>query len=68
VFGDIAAHFCTYAKAGTLDGNPFVGRGTKSLQLVRTRSGWKISAVAWDDERDGVTWPSNDPRPDAEGR
>jgi hypothetical protein len=54
VFGDIAAHFCGYAKAGTQDGERFTGRGMKSLQFVRTAAGWKISAVAWDDERHGV--------------
>jgi hypothetical protein len=55
VFGDIAHHFCSYAKSGVQDGTPFTGRGKKSLQFVRTPSGWKISAAAWDDERDGVT-------------
>lgn len=27
----------------------------KSLQFVRTGEGWRISAAAWDDEREGVT-------------
>ena len=26
----------------------------KTLQFVRTPAGWRISAVAWDDERDGL--------------
>jgi len=52
VFGDIAQHFCGYAKAGVQDGTPFTGRGMKSLQFVRTGAGWRISAAAWDDERD----------------
>ena len=51
VFGDIAQHFCSYAKAGVQDGTPFTGRGMKTLQLVRTSAGWRISALAWDDER-----------------
>ncbi len=55
VFGDIAHHFCSYAKSGVLDGEPLVGRGMKALQFVRTSNGWRISAVAWDDERDGLT-------------
>ena len=59
LFGDVAAHFCSYAKSGTLDGAPFTGRGMKSMQFVRTRDGWRISAVAWDDERDGVPWPAD---------
>ena len=54
IFGDIAQHFCSYAKAGVQDGTPFTGRGMKTLQFVRTPAGWRISAVAWDDERDGL--------------
>ena len=54
IFGDIAHHFGSYAKAGVQDGTPFTARGMKTLQLVRTSAGWRISAVAWDDERDGV--------------
>jgi hypothetical protein len=26
----------------------------KSIQLVRTAAGWRITAAAWDDERPGV--------------
>ncbi|MEV6601755.1 DUF4440 domain-containing protein [Actinoplanes sp. NPDC051346] len=55
VFGDIAQHFCGYAKSGSLDGVPFTARGMKTFQFVRTSAGWRISAVAWDDERDGLT-------------
>jgi hypothetical protein len=51
IFGDIAHYFGSYAKAGVQDGTPFEGRGMKSLQFVRTSAGWRISAVAWDDER-----------------
>lgn len=54
VFGDIAQHFCSYAKQGVQDGAPFTGRGMKTLQFVRTSAGWRISAAAWDDERDGL--------------
>ena len=55
VFGDIAHWFGAYAKKGVQDGEPFTGRGKKSLQFVRTAQGWRISAAAWDDERDGLT-------------
>jgi hypothetical protein len=62
VFGDIAQHFCSYAKAGVQHGTPFTGRGMKTLQFVRTPAGWRISAAAWDDERDGLAidpaWPT----------
>ncbi|HEX6871979.1 MAG TPA: DUF4440 domain-containing protein [Micromonosporaceae bacterium] len=54
VFGDIAQHFCGYAKAGVQDGTPFTARGMKTFQFVRTSAGWRISAAAWDDERDGL--------------
>lgn len=54
IFGDIAQHFGSYAKAGVQDGTPFTGRGMKTLQFVRTSAGWRISAAAWDDERDGL--------------
>ena len=57
VFGDIAHHFCGYEKAWVQDGVPFTGRGMKTMQLVRTPAGWRISAVAWDDEREGVELP-----------
>ncbi len=57
VFGDIAHHFGSYAKAWLQDGRPVTGRGMKTLQLVRMPAGWRISAVAWDDERDGLELP-----------
>ena len=57
VFGDIAHWFGSYAKEGVQDGTRFTGRGMKSLQLVRTGEGWRISAAAWDDERPGLTLP-----------
>jgi hypothetical protein len=52
IFGDIAQHWCGYAKSWTRDGTLFTGRGMKTLQFVRTSAGWRISAVAWDDERE----------------
>lgn len=55
VFGDIAQHMCSYAKRGVQDGVAFTGAGMKVLQLVRTPAGWRISALAWDDEREGLT-------------
>ncbi|AGL15497.1 DUF4440 domain-containing protein [Actinoplanes sp. N902-109] len=51
VYGDIAHRFCEYAKSGVQEGKPFTGRGGKTLQFVRTAAGWRISAVAWSDER-----------------
>jgi hypothetical protein len=55
LFGDIAHHFCSYAKEGVQAGEPLTGRGMKTMQLVRTAAGWRVSAVAWDDEREGLS-------------
>ncbi len=51
VYGDVAHHWCTYGKSWVEDGEQRTGAGAKSIQLVRTGTGWRISAVAWDDER-----------------
>jgi hypothetical protein len=51
--GNISQRICLYEKSGKLAGQPFRTRGVKTLQFVRTPKGWKIAAVAWDDERDG---------------
>lgn len=50
VFGDIAQVWCTYAKSWRVGAVQHHGAGSKSVQLVRTSQGWRISAVAWDDE------------------
>ncbi|KAB1990231.1 nuclear transport factor 2 family protein [Streptomyces triticiradicis] len=46
---DIASRFCEYRKSGILDGEPFEGGGTKTIQFVRTPQGWRITAFAWHD-------------------
>jgi hypothetical protein len=56
-FGNVAHRFSTYEKSGTLNGAPFVARGVISTQFIMTPDGWKISAMAWDDERPGLTIP-----------
>ena len=57
IWGDIAQHVGGYAKSGVQDGVPITGLGLKVLQFVRTPAGWRISAAAWDDERDGLALP-----------
>jgi hypothetical protein len=57
VFGDIAQHLASYAKSWVQEGTTFTGRGMKTLQLIRTSDGWRISAAAWDDEREGLEVP-----------
>lgn len=51
LFGDLAHWFGRYTKEGLMRGEPYVGAGMKSIQLVRTDGGWRISAAAWDDDR-----------------
>lgn len=57
IFGDVAQRLCAYEKSGVMKGEPFQARGMKSIQWIRTSTGWKVSAVAWDDERPGLTIP-----------
>ena len=55
IFGNVAHRFSAYAKSGTSGGKPFDARGMITTQFVNTPSGWKISAMAWDDERPGLS-------------
>ena len=55
IMGYVAQRFSVYRKAGVLRGEPFEGRGIKTMQFVRANGAWKMSAVAWDDEREGFT-------------
>ncbi|MET9436485.1 nuclear transport factor 2 family protein [Streptomyces sp. NPDC006551] len=50
IVGDIASRFGEYRKSGILDGEPFEGGGTKTIQFVRTPEGWRIAAFAWYDQ------------------
>lgn len=54
VFGNVAQRFSAYSKSGTMKGVAFEARGMISTQFVSTPDGWKISAMAWDDERPGL--------------
>lgn len=57
VFGNVAHRFSAYAKAGTMNGAAFAARGMISTQFVLTPAGWRMSAMAWDDERPGLSLP-----------
>jgi hypothetical protein len=57
IFGNVAQRFSAYAKSGTQNGQPFAARGMIATQFILTPAGWKISAMAWDDERPGLTLP-----------
>jgi hypothetical protein len=57
VFGNIAHRLSTYSKSGTQHGVAFAARGVISTQFIRTPAGWKMSSMAWDDERPGLVLP-----------
>jgi hypothetical protein len=50
-FGDVAHRWSDYGKRGIRNGEAFAARGRISTQFVRTPEGWRISVMAWDDER-----------------
>jgi hypothetical protein len=54
VFGNVAHRFCSYVKSGALKGAPFEARGMISTQFILTGQGWKMTCMAWDDERPGL--------------
>lgn len=58
VFGNVAHRFSTYEKRGTAKAGPIAALGAISTQFVRTATGWRISAMAWDDERPGLELPA----------
>ncbi|WP_411880938.1 hypothetical protein [Polaromonas sp. YR568] len=58
VFGNIAHRYSAYGKAGTQNGKDFEARGVISTQFIKTPEGWKMSAMAWDDERPGLSLPA----------
>jgi len=60
IMGNVAQRFSAYRKSGILRGEPFEGRGIKTMQFVRASGVWKMSAAAWDDEREGFALDLND--------
>jgi hypothetical protein len=58
VFGNVAHRFSTYGKRGTQDGATFDGAGVITAQFIRTPGGWKMTTMAWDDERPGLAIPA----------
>ena len=57
IFGNVAHRFLVYRKTGALHGERFNTRGMQTIQFVRKDGEWKMSAIAWDDERNGVVIP-----------
>ena len=60
-FGNVAHRFSRYEKVGRRHGVDFTGRGMISTQFVHTPVGWRISSMAWDDERPGLVVPGVGP-------
>ena len=54
IFGNVAHRFSAYEKSGTMNGTPFNARGMISTQFILTPDGWRMSSMAWDDERTGL--------------
>ncbi len=57
IFGNVGHRFSIYQKRGTSNGVAFDVKGVICTQFIRTPSGWKISSMAWDDERPGLVIP-----------
>lgn len=57
VFGDIAQAWCWYSKSWTETGEKHLEHGMKTVHLIRVGTEWRISAMAWDDERPGLKLP-----------
>jgi len=57
IAGNIAGRESLYEKSGVLDGMPFHTHGAKQMQFVRLDGRWWISALAWDDAREGFEPP-----------
>jgi hypothetical protein len=57
LFGNVAHRFSPYAKRGARPTGPIDARGAISTQFVHTADGWRISSMAWDDERPGLALP-----------
>lgn len=57
-WGNVAHRLSTYAKRGVQDGVAFSGQGVITTQFAATGAGWRITAMAWDDERPGLALPA----------
>ena len=48
--GDLALRASRYEKSGTMNGEPYAGKGTKFFQFVRAAGAWRILSLAWADD------------------
>lgn len=59
-YGGIAHVWSVYESRRTREGDPYA-RGANSLQLLRTRDGWRIVSVTWDQETPAQPLPQRFP-------
>ncbi len=50
-FGNIAQRFSLYEKSGELNGEYFETKGMKTIQFIKVNKEWKMSSVAWSNEK-----------------
>jgi hypothetical protein len=58
-FGNVAHRLSTYEKRGVQDGAAFSATGIITTQFIATPAGWRMTAMAWDDERPGLVVPDD---------
>lgn len=50
ILNNIAQRYSQYKKSGFLNGDYFKTSGHKFFQFIKTREGWKINSLIWEDE------------------
>jgi hypothetical protein len=48
----IAQRRSMYQKSGNLSGKSFIETGTKLLQFIKTKHGWRINSLVWEDDKE----------------
>ena len=51
ITGNIAQRYSKYKKTGTLNGKNFQEYGNKLFQFIKTKTGWKINSLIWEDDK-----------------
>jgi hypothetical protein len=51
IIGNIAQRFSKYQKSGYLNGKYFKEHGNKFFQFIKTKKGWKITSLVWEDDK-----------------
>jgi len=50
IIGNIAQRYSRYQKSGYLNGTYFKEFGNKFFQFVKTKDGWRINSLIWEDD------------------